>query len=371
MFVVYEVVIMIMILIEFNYFKTYFSPFSIMGCCYAIAPILINIIGKNIGMYTIKDYNLLYTMIFLIIFWIPGIILSQCTKKKRLYNNNRIRYICSRVDVYRLKLLTLFIVCILFFLITVITVLRTYGFAGSKNHTDGVAAHFGYLALMLAPYIVYYAVNQKKYLYFVLIGLLFFELIMLQNKLPIVILLLQSIYFIFMMKGRARGKKIIKIGLIVVLIVMLLFIGLYSIQPWLILKNASMQDSLNYGFERFIHYFFSGFISSNEYYMDPAGNTFQDGWKVAFGFINTLKEFIFGKGDYVSRKMGSNSTWKCHECRGNVFGISLSNWFFVGWSLCFGNWVYGIFYILFICQISNFSKYFCVFNGYDISKLFL
>ena len=34
--------------------------------------------------------------------------------------------------------------------------------------------------------------------------------------------------------------------------------------------------------------------------MDPAGNTFQDGWKVAFGFINTLKEFIFGKGDYVS-----------------------------------------------------------------------
>ena len=300
MLVVYEVVIMIMILIEFNYFKTYFSPFSIMGCCYAIAPILINIIGKNIGMYTLKDYNLLYTMIFLIIFWIPGIILSQCTKKKRLYNNNRIKYICSRVDVYRLKLLTLFIVCILFFLITVITVLRTYGFAGSKNHTDGVAAHFGYLALMLAPYIVYYAVNQKKYLYFVLIGLLFFELIMLQNKLPIVILLLQSIYFIFMIKGRARGKKIIKIGLIVVLIVMLLFIGLYSIQPWLILKNASMQDSLNYGFERFIHYFFSGFISSNEYYMDPAGNTFQDGWKVAFGFINTLKEFIFGKGDYVS-----------------------------------------------------------------------
>ena len=72
MFVVYEVVIMIMILIEFNYFKTYFSPFSIMGCCYAIAPILINIIGKNIGMYTIKDYNLLYTMIFLIIFWMSG-----------------------------------------------------------------------------------------------------------------------------------------------------------------------------------------------------------------------------------------------------------------------------------------------------------
>lgn len=300
MLVVYEFAIIVMIMIEFNYFKTYFTPFSIMGCCYAIAPILINIIGKNSGLYAIEDYNLLYTLIFLMIIWFPGIILSQCINKNKLYNNVRIQYINSRVDIYRLKLVSLYIVCIGIFLITVITVLKRYGFVGSKNHTDGIAAHFGYLALMIAPYIVYYALNKKKYLYLVLVGVLFFELIMLQNKLPIVVLLLQTIYFIFMMQGRAKGGKIIKIGVIVVLIVMLLFVGLYSIQPWLIYKNATMQDSLSYGFERFIHYFFSGFISSNEYYKLPAGNTFQDGWRVAFGFIDTLKEAIFGNGDYVS-----------------------------------------------------------------------
>ena len=300
MLIVYELAIITMILIEFNYFKTYFTPFSIMGCCYAVAPILINIVGKSTGMYAIKDYNLLYTMIFLIIIWIPGFVLSHCIKKNKLYNNMKIQYIRSRTDIYRLRFLLLFIVCCLIFLITVITVLKTYGFVGSKNHTDGIAAHFGYLALMIAPYIVYYAVNQKKYLYFILVGLLFFELIMLQNKLPIVVLLLQSIYFTFMMKGRVKGGKIIKIGIIVILVVMLLFIGLYAIQPWLIYKSASMEASLNYGFERFIHYFFSGFISSNEYYKTPAGNTFQDGWRVAFGFIDTLKEAIWGKGEYVS-----------------------------------------------------------------------
>lgn len=300
MLVVYESVIIVMILIEYNFFKSYFTPFSIMGCCYAVAPMLINTIGKNIGIYAIKDYNLWYTMVFLIIIWIPGLILSQGIKRSKLYNNNKIQCNCSRVDAYKLKLLVLFIVCILIFLVTVITVLKTYGFKGSKNHTDGIEAHFGYLALMIAPYIVYYAVSKKIYSYFIWVGILFFELVMLQNKLPIVILLLQSVYFTFMMQGRAKGKRIVKIGIVIILIVMLLFIGVYSIQPWLIDRSATMQQSLSYGMERFIHYFFSGFISSNEYYKNPAGNTFKDGWRVAFGFIDTLKEAIIGRGDYVN-----------------------------------------------------------------------
>lgn len=300
MLVVYEIVLITMILIEYNYIKSYFTPFSIMGCCYAVAPILINIIGKSSGMYSIENYNLLYTMIFLLIFWTPGLMYGLYNKKHKLYNDSLIQYNYYRVNIYKVYLIFLFVVCILVFLITVITVLKTYGFSGSKNHTDGIAAHFGYLALMIAPYIVYYAVNKKKYLYFLMVGILFFELVMLQNKLPIVILLLQSVYFTFMMKGRARGKGIIKIGIAVILIVMLLFIGVYSIQPWLIDKSATMQQSLNYGFERFIHYFFSGFISSNEYYKSPAGNTFQDGWRVAFGFIDTLKQALLGNGNYVS-----------------------------------------------------------------------
>lgn len=300
MIIAYEIAIITMLFIEYRHFNSYLTPFSIMGCCYAAAPIIINTIGVNIGMYAMEDYNFLYTMVYLVIIWTPGFFVRCFTEKSKLFNHNRIERNIKRVEKFEIPFFLVFLFCVFMFLTTVIGVLLTYGFSGAKNHTMGIGAHFGYLALMLAPYIAYHAINRKRILYYMLIISFVLELIVLQNKLPIVVLLLQSVYYVFIMKGRVKGIKIIKTGVVVILAVMLLFVGIYSLQPWIIDRTVTMEEATSYGFKRFVHYFFSGFISSNEYYLHPAGNTYADGMRVAFGFIDTLKEAIFGSGDYVS-----------------------------------------------------------------------
>ncbi len=300
MLFIYEVVIIFMLYVEYKYYKSYFTPFSILGCCYMTVPVLILIVGGNSQLYPMSEFNLQCTLFFLFLMWITGSIVRVLAANRKLFKSKNIIKNIKKIELLGYIFFLLYIFCIFMFMITVIRVLSVYGYSGAKNHTTGIGAHFGYIALMLTPYIVYRGVSQKRKGHYFFVLILILELILLQNKLPAIVLLLQSVYSYFMMSGRVRGKKIIKTGIFSVLAAMLLFIVVYSIKPWLIDKDTSFQAAINYSIERFFHYFFSGFISSNEYFMCPSGNTFQNGHRVAYGVFDTLKELFSENPNYVS-----------------------------------------------------------------------
>lgn len=297
MLVIYEVMLIFMVGLEYRYYRSYITPFTIIGSIYILVPLLLKAIGKQIHMYEISDFNLLCTLIYLLILWSSNLIWIFQQKKQKYYKEYNINRYEIKIDMFEKIIFIFFLVCVIAFVSNAFHVVRVYGIANTKNHTNGLTAHMGYMALMMAPYITYTGLTKKKIVYIGSVGILGITLLVLQNKLPIIILLLQCTYFILCVKGRVKGKGIIKKAIIIAVVVVLLFILLYSVRPWLMGENTSLKSALEHGIERCIHYFFSGFISSNEYYQNPCGN--KNGMRVAFGFFDTLFQAISGNRNYI------------------------------------------------------------------------
>lgn len=299
MIVLYEVVIIAMILIEFNYYKTIITPFSMLGTFYALVPIILLVFGSQSRLYPMTNTNYMYTAFYLFCFWCANIIFMIVFRSRTLFQPISVDRNIEKTDNLMQIFHFLYVICIIAFTAETVLVIREYGLTNTKNHTFGILAHLGYLALMIAPVAVYDGIKHHKISNLVLTGAFFVELVLLQNKLPVVILLLHATFFYLIMNGRPNNLQFIRRFVVIVLAAMLVFIAIYAIPPFLITKSATLKESLDYSFERFFHYFFSGFISSNEYYLHPQGNG-SAGYRVAFGFFDTIKEALFGNGNYMN-----------------------------------------------------------------------
>lgn len=298
MLLIYELFIALLILLEFRTYKTYVAPFFILGGIYMIVPLMLYLLASTINLYPMSEYNLLCTLYFLFVLWSPNI-LSVFSRHSNLYQSagENKKYIL-KIENKHFLILLWFILCVILFTLNAISTVNKFGIANTKNHTMGITAHLGYMALMIAPIVFYAGIKYKRKLNLFMVFVLFIDLLVLQNKLPICILLLQCTYFSICINGSVSGAKIIEKALLIISIVMLLFIVVYAIRPYLVDKDQSLGESVKYGIERFFHYFFSGFISSNEYFASP--ETAPNGYRVAFGFWDTLYQATFGNGNYCS-----------------------------------------------------------------------
>ena len=352
MILVFELGTAILLLLEFLYYKTLITPFMIIGSVYFLCIPLINLLSLRVNIYPVSNFNMFCTLIFLLLIWAANILFKAYFCQKKFTNVEGIKRIKNKIVSYKMIFVLLFIIGVLAYSFNLIQVIARYGINDTKNHAYGMAAHMGYMSLMLAPYITFYAIHMKKKLYYSGIIMLLMVLLLFQNKLPAIVLIIQCTIFNLMLSEDILAKDVLKKGVLILLAAFFIFIIVYSLKPVLLDRSMDFGTAIQYSFERFTHYLFSGFVSSNEYYRMPSGNQYMSGTKVIFLPFITLYEELFGNKNFVDPVIqdwiliGNNSGT-------NVGGLLSESVYQVGY---FGAAIY-IFLIGFmVCFFFNLSR---------------
>lgn len=349
----FEFVILSLVIVEYLSKKNAISPFLLLAGIYLFALPLINVIGVEIDFLPVLDTTILYFALFLFIFSLPGLLISM----DRYYIKKSIVKISKQLKLKRRIIWYIYLFSLVCYMYNLFQVVRIYGFEGTKSHAFGVFAHIGFLSRCLFPIVLYYFFETKKLKYLIAILINVVGFILFQGKYHMYITV-SSFIVVFLFLRNVSVKKLIKYVVVIFLSAILLFVSVYTIIPNIIAGDTSSTDmisGLKASFRHFFHYFFCPFITSNEYFDNPAYNGVFNGLLVNFNPLDVLYEQFFGNRNFYSPVI---TLWPKVENSGltaNVGGIFSESVLNLGF---FGAVIYTIFissivYYFYIKLIKN------------------
>lgn len=294
MIFIFEMVLLILILYEYNTRKTMVTPICLLGSIYLIAMPTIYVLHTFMDIYTPTDFNLFMTLTFFVFVFIIGRAESVLYLGKR--QNDLARYqakILTHVGV----IFFIFLIGLVFKGISFLQVLRLRGLGNMKRGEFGIFANLGYLAEITSPYVFHIGIKKRKVTCFVLIGIELLILILFEVKGSLLLVVLQMVLFHFMMEKKVSigktARKAIGLGFLAIAA----FIVIYAYIPTFF-GNSSGKGIIEKAFQEFVHYLFSPFICANGFFKLPAGNKYEEGYRVILNPFIALYERFIGQGNY-------------------------------------------------------------------------
>ena len=293
MLFVFEAVLFLIVYLKYLKTKTVLNPVVSFGVVYLIAVPLIFVLHFFTDLYVVSYTNMLFTLSFFFLIYIAdtcSVFFVSC-KENVSVNNYKNSVISAQKIIFFIFLCSLICKVINF-----VQVLQIRGITNMKRGEFGIFANLGFFAQILTPYILLIAIEKKKILYFLLIFVELGIITMFQLKGTLLIIIVQSVFFVLLFKTKITINSLLKIGIKLLLISLIVFLLLYSVLPNLI--NASSTRTLDMAFQEFVHYGTCPFLCSNEFYLTPEGNVYENGMRVIFNPIIALYEAISGNRNF-------------------------------------------------------------------------
>jgi len=286
---------------DYQLYKTFFTPFSIITFEYTILLLLNNFIAVKMGFYKVTMESMCYILYFLILIYFVSLFYFFILREKITVKNKKINYINNIVYKNRRVIILLFFVGLIAKYFSLCQAIAQYGLDSIKGKEAGIFAHVGILAVVLTPFMmVFYSNNKKKIQYVILIFLLFFNLFIFGGKYAIIIAFLHLIMAYVMIKN-VNLRKTLRIGIIVVSFCILVFTIIYAIKPVIIhgsFDKDILLDSILFSLRHFMSYLLGPLIATNYYFNNSIETA--AGIEILFTVPINIVKALLGMGEYVN-----------------------------------------------------------------------
>jgi len=286
--------VLLLSIIEINYTKNIFSPFTVTAWPYAIISILVNTFAVSIGFLPVSVRANFFILLNLSLVWITGLIIYVLGSKKS-YQPTDYANVFGKYDKYQGAIYLVAWTIIAVVLVKIFLILSQNGlwYIGTDDYENlmivGLVAHLIQVAKILLILLVLISWNHKKgFLYYVTVIMLSLIIISIKVKYHIVWVIL----ILFFIKNISRpleiqSKNLIKIFAFVIVIFFLNYLAMFYTLDYFALTNKNMWQ---YILGLFYNYTMSGPILLDSW-LDLA-NT-KPWWSMLIVFINA-KNVIVG-----------------------------------------------------------------------------
>ena len=297
--IIFTIIIGMLIFADIRLYKTFFTPFALLSTVYLVLILLNNHVAVNLGFFKIESISIAYILYFLILIYFISVIFYFLFKKNKLIpEHNAQKYIKNVVFNYKKVILFVFLIGLAAKYLSLFQVISIYGFGNIKGKAFGLFAHIGILGLVLTPYLLIFYLQNKKIKYLVLILMMYINLLLFGGKYGIIIAIIHSIT-LYSMLYNINIKKTIKVGLLMIMIGISIFVIIYAVMPSITdnnFNNAIFVERLMFSLRHFLFYLVSPIVATNYYFMNSGSGSLETLLTVP---INIVKA-IFSAGDYVN-----------------------------------------------------------------------
>lgn len=297
--IIFTIIIGMLIFADFRLYKTFFTPFALLSTVYLVLILLNNYVAVNLGFFKIKSISIAYILYFLILIYFISVIFYFLFKKNKLIpEHNAQKYIKNVVFNHKKVILFVFLIGLAAKYLSLFQVISIYGFSNIKGKAFGLFAHIGNLGLVLTPYLLILYLQNKKIKYLILILMMYINLLLFGGKYGIIIAIIHSI-ILYSMLYNINIKKTIKVGLLMTMIGISIFVIIYAVMPSITdnnFNNAIFVERLMFSLRHFLFYLVSPIVATNYYFMNSGSGSLETLLTVP---INIVKA-IFSAGDYVN-----------------------------------------------------------------------
>ncbi|MBW4084530.1 DUF6337 family protein [Paenibacillus sp. S150] len=393
MLLIFMIVLYGLVYIEYRIYKTFITPFCVIGGVYLAFVPINNLIGIRFGNHLISNRTIILFLIYLTILFFSGFLFRTI---QRIFHRKEQERIKDLNEIYSEKILgkenlifIIFIFGVLSYAVSLFQVISVYGINDTKAHSFGIFAHIGFLAKAMIPFIFFFYTKTKKKKYLVSIIIFFCILIIFQGKYNILITLLSFIMFSLMLKIKINYLKIIYLIIGLFFLAIFAFILIYAVIPNMIIGNynfSAMESSIQFSIRHFFHYLFSPFITANTFFFNPTIGGMQQGIKAILNPFDTLYQQLSGNKDFFAPIIALWPEVAVDGATANIGGIFSEAVLNIGYLLA-GIYIYllGIFiyfsyfifynyrknvastaYLLSLISFSFFSNFFSLFSIFEV-----
>lgn len=291
----------LLVFIESKLYKTFFTPFAIIATVYAILIGVNNFFAIHFGYFEVSTQSITYILFFLILIFLISILFYLFMKRKSsLIQENAKCYFDGVIWRNRKIIKALFIFGLIAKYISLMQVVMIYGLANTKGNDFGLFAHLGDIGVVLMPFMMVYYLWERKKRYLLVILLMFVNLLLFKGKYGIIIAFIHLIVLYAFIKD-IKIKKTIKIGVILAVVGVLMFIIVYAVNPTIergYFDQQLFMEDLYFSVQHFLLYLISPITATNHFFFHapPQGENIQILFTVP---INVLKA-LAGSNDYVN-----------------------------------------------------------------------
>lgn len=161
MFILGEVLLLIMLIIEYKRYKTIITPFCLIGGVYCICIPVINLICVSFGFYPIENMTILFFVFYLSIFFLCSCFVGLFRSKIKNQKYN-IKFLAVAMNKEKI-IFFIFLIGLSCYTISLFEVIAKFGINYTKSNSFGLFAHVGMLTRATCPFILlYYYKNCKE-----------------------------------------------------------------------------------------------------------------------------------------------------------------------------------------------------------------
>lgn len=386
MIVIFEILTLLFIILEYNRLKTIASPFNMLAGIYVALIPVVNIFGTSVGFLKVEDNTLLIFLSFLLVLFLSGYLNRLLIGS----SGNTFNYVAvdNKLSNCEYLIFLIYVITLLAYVLNLLQVIAIYGIANTKSHGFGPLAHLGYISRCLMPIVVYYAVKTRRPIYIIACIVHLLALILFQGKYHLFIPVVGSAIIILLTNNKIRIRHIIIATVVMIFGAMGLFILVYSVIPQFIAGERSLTNMLpgiRFSTQHFLHYLCSPFIVSNEFFQNSVYAGIANGFKVIFNPFQRLYEQFFGTKNFYSPVInqwirvnekgdGANVGGLFSECVTNIgyfysyiyiFMLGALIYYFYTKLFIKGKWIITGIYLISMLSLGFFCNYFSLYPNFE------
>lgn len=318
--ILFLIIMCILIKIEYKVYNTFLNPFILIASVYSVLILFNNTIAVKLGFYEINNSSILYIMYFLIIIFLVGLLFHKIMQKK-ITTKHDIKEYGENIVNKGFEIIILFSIGLIAKYISLIQCIQIYGINNIKGKGFGIFDHIGSLAIILAPYILFlYLKNKKKIYYLIIIIALYISLFLFGGKYSIFITTMYILIFNGVMNDISIKKSLRYFGMFI-FVGIFNFIGIYALKPIILLgryDKVEFLQSVKFSLEHFAMYLLSPLISTNYYFNNRMD--IGEGIRIMFTVPINIVKALFRSGKYINPIITETVPISSYQ-RTNVGGI--------------------------------------------------
>lgn len=299
--VLFDILVIIMILVQFKLYHTIINPFILIASVYVVLLSLNNLLATYVfDFYAVSNQSMLSLFCFLSVIFICSTLFSLMVKKRGITRDpNRKLFAKKAFFKQKKKIIIAYYLGVGSHIIALVVCIHNYGIRNLKGSSAGVFSHLAMLAAILTPIMVFYIMEQKAFVHIIPIMIDVSILLCFGGKYNIIFLLLHTT-FVLAQLYKISGKIVVRSMVALVLLSLLMFVCIYTIKPYIMgdISAAGIPIKLLKTIRHFFIYLLGPVIAMNYFFAHQM--VFLEGVKIILTVPLNIYIAIFGNQSYIS-----------------------------------------------------------------------
>ena len=301
--IIFDVFIIFFMYLDTKIYKKLVTPLTALLSPIITSLCLLNILEPKMSNKKMEIYLLITALIWITLGSIIRIIFFRGKKAKKI--NKKITENFTKKSIKRLGILVIFII-----LVSIFISAKKYGIGNLKGKVDGILAH---IFILSSVFLSIELINKKDLIFKILYLMYVILLLLIGGKYQLFLFVLAS-FLVKMENEKKISLKILKKIILIILLVFVIFSGVYYINFYLQGLNINFSNFFNFIINHIKYYFLSPMYIGHEM-LKFSG---QGNLKIAFTPFINIYEFILGSKNYINPIL---PFWTSYGITSNVGGL--------------------------------------------------